>query len=493
MKIAIFDIDDTIVEETAFMLENAPRFLKKKYNIDAQVVNPNGYDLKEVYDLAQRFRQLGCNSEQAAQKANYVNQEFWNRNFARYCSQPIRKGVKETVELLRSEGYKIVFLSLRGKRKDGKQTIKERIKLFFVYRLTAAQLHRGKIRADIIRLVKNKEEKLEYIRAMNPNIVFEDRADIVQEISTVAKVFCVNTPHNEKVQFNSNVIRIDSFDMQKVKNAICRADDGEPKKQTLLQKRLTHKKCIRNRDFIPKGLTEFVYSAVCIIGRPIALRKYRPIVIGAENIPKRGSVVFAGNHRNKLDPVLIGATSPRRIHWGALLRMFQGKENLFNSTTKPIPCHLSAAFITAMGAVPIARKTDTDYLKINMESIRKLCQILIWGGAAGLFPEGTLNRRPEECNILPLKSDRVFKMAMDTDSLIIPVSVVWLPEELNVKNKVIISYGMPINSRNKTAHELSELWQEAVNYGIEAAKEMIDKNQEVEKLYRALKKETENL
>lgn len=475
MKIAIFDIDDTIVEETAFMHKYAPRFLQKKYNIDAQVANPNGYDLKEVYNLAAQFRELGFREEQASQKANYVNQEFWNKNFVRYCSQPIKNGVRETVELLRSEGYKIIFLSLRGKRKGGKHSIKERVKLFFVYKLTTAQLHRGKIRADIIRLVRNKEEKLDYIRAMNPNIVFEDRADIVQEISTVAKVFCVNTPHNVKNQFNSNVIRLDSFDTQKVKNAICRADDSEPKKQTLLQKRLIHKKSIRNRDFITKGLTEFVYSAVCIIGRPITLRKYRPIVIGDENIPKRGPVVFAGNHRNKLDPVLIGATSPRSIHWGALLRMFQRKENLFNSTTKTIPCHLSAAFITAMGAVPIARKTDTDYLKINMESIRKLCQILIWGGAAGLFPEGTLNRRPEECNILPLKSDRVFKMAIDTDSLIMPVSVVWLPKGLTVKNKVIISYGMPINSRGRTVHEISELWKESVNDGIETAKEMISK------------------
>lgn len=474
MKIAIFDIDDTIVEETAFMLKHAPRFLKKKFNIDAQIVNPNGYDLKEVYDLAAQFRELGFSEQQAAHKANYVNQEFWNRNFVRYCSQPIKNGVRETVELLRSEGYKIVFLSLRGKRKDGKPTFKDRIKLFFVFRLTAAQLRRGRIHADIIRLVKNKEEKLGYIHAMNPNIVFEDRADIVQEIPPSSKVFCVNTSHNQKCQFGSNVIRLDSFDTKKVEDVICHLVDSKSKKQTLLQKRLIHKKSIRNRDFITKGLTEFVHSAVCIIGRPIALRKYRPIVIGDENIPKRGPVVFAGNHRNKLDPVLIGATSPRSIHWGALLRMFQGKENLFNSTTKTIPCHLSAAFITAMGAVPIARKTDADYLKINMESIRKLCQILIWGGAAGLFPEGTLNRRPEECNILPLKSDRVFKMAIDTDGLLIPVSVVWLPKELTVKNKVIISYGMPINSRGRTAHEVSELWQDAVNYGIEAAKEMIN-------------------
>ena len=475
MKIAIFDIDDTVVEETAFMLEHAPRFLRKKYKIDVQVVNPNGYDLKEVYDLTKHFSSSEVSEEQAVQKANYANQDFWNKNFVRYCSQPVKHGVRETVELLKAEGYKIIFLSLRGKQKSRKQSIKERIKLFFVYRLTSLQLRRGKISADIIRLVKNKEEKLDYILSLHPALVFEDRADIIQEISATTKVICVNTSHNQKYQFGSNVIRLDSFDRELIKDIIYQSDGREMKKQTLLLKRLVRKRSIWNRDFIRKSLTEFVYSTVRIIGKPIALWKYRPIVIGSENIPKYGSVVFAGNHRNKLDPVLIGATTPRSIHWGALLRMFQGKENLFSATTSSIPCHLSAGFITAMGAVPIARQTDADYLKINMESIRKLYQILIWEGSAGLFPEGTLNRQPEECNILPLKSDRVFKMTKDTDSLIIPVAIVWTPTELTNKNKVIISYGFPINPTGRTIQQLSELWQDCVNHGIESAKGIIKK------------------
>lgn len=476
MKIAIFDIDDTIVKETDFMLKYAPSFLRRKYNIDAHITNPTGYDLKEVYGLVKHFRQLGFDDEQAVRKADYINHDFWNRNFVKYCRQPIKNGVRETIEQLRLNGYTIIFLSLRGKNTENSPSFKERIKLFFISRLTVAQLRRGKIYFDFIRLVKNKEEKLEYIRTIKPTFVFEDRSDIIQEMPIDTKVFCVNTLHNQKCLLGINVVRLNSFDSQFIKSILEQNKEDELKRikrYALLQKRFVREKSIRSWDFIRTGLTEFTYSMVRIIGSPIALMKYRPIVVGLENIPKKGPVIFAGNHRSKLDPVLIGATSPRSIHWGALLRMFQGRENLFSSTTNPILCSLSAAFITSMGAVPIARNTDADHLKINMESIRKLCQVLIWGGATGLFPEGTLNRIPEQRNILPLKSNRVFKMAMDTGSLIVPVSVVWIPKELKIKNKVIISYGLPINGRNRTSQEVSELWQQIVNCGIETAKKMM--------------------
>lgn len=46
MKLVIFDIDDTIVNETEFLRNNAQPFLKRKYGIDVSVINPNGYDLK---------------------------------------------------------------------------------------------------------------------------------------------------------------------------------------------------------------------------------------------------------------------------------------------------------------------------------------------------------------------------------------------------------------------------------------------------------------
>ena len=51
---------------------------------------------------------------------------------------------------------------------------------------------------------------------------------------------------------------------------------------------------------------------------------------------------------------------------------------------------------------------------------------------------------------------------------------IMLTENIDVPNRVIINYGLPINSRNKTSKELSEIWQCTVNEGIEDAKKLIE-------------------
>ncbi|MCH5274005.1 MAG: 1-acyl-sn-glycerol-3-phosphate acyltransferase, partial [Lachnospiraceae bacterium] len=210
-------------------------------------------------------------------------------------------------------------------------------------------------------------------------------------------------------------------------------------------------------------------------------KKYYPIVKGNENIPAKGAVAFIGNHRNKLDPAVVAVSSCRKIHWGALLRMFQGKESLFSLRKNLISCYISAAFITAMGAVPIARNTDENYLKINMNSMKKLYQMLTWGGAIGLFPEGTLNRDPQKQNILPLKSNRIFRLIKDNDGIIETFSIVWIPKELNIKNRVIINYGMPINTRNRNVKEILNTWEEMINCGIEESNKLIDELNKIDR------------
>lgn len=477
MKTAIFDIDDTIVAETEFMLKYAPRFLMERYSLNPKVVNPFGYGLNEVYNLTECFRQLGYGEDSAAEKSRQISQEFWNRNFVKYCRQPLKPGVKETIEALRCSGYRIIFVSLRGKKSSlHASALEDYMRFRAVMLLTASQLSRGGVQYDLLKLVESKEQKIEFINAMNPDCVFEDQVDVINGISAKAKIFYVSAPHNCGAVLSKNVIRIEKFQAQAIEqitSAPPAPKDSERK--SAAGKRVVKEKSIRNPSYLKKIFTEAACLLVSKAGTPIMRCRYHPIVRGKDNIPRSGAVVFAGNHRNKLDPVIIGGTSNRSIHWGALLRMFQGKENLFSPTKNPVPCYLSAAFITMMGAVPIARNTDQNYLKINLESIRALYQILAWGGAVGLFPEGTLNRKPEECNILPLKSDRVFRMASDMDGLIQPFSIVWIPKEIGIKNRVILNYGMPINCEERTGKETYDLWYNAVDKGIEEAKAFIRK------------------
>ena len=90
---------------------------------------------------------------------------------------------------------------------------------------------------------------------------------------------------------------------------------------------------------------------------------YRQVeVVGLENVPVEGPVIFAGNHPNSLiDPVLLVATCGRVVQFAA-------KDTLFES-------RLLRVFLKALGAVPIRRKMDhpstrpAASLGVNSESL----------------------------------------------------------------------------------------------------------------------------
>ncbi len=500
MKIAIFDIDDSIVEETRFMIENAPSFLKKKYKIERDIINKEGYDLKEVFALKEYFIENGLTEEEAIKKSDKINQDFWNQNFIKYCMMPIKPGVKELIDFLKLNDYYIQFVSTRGKKSsENSSFIKDFIRLQIVPLLTKIQLANGNISYDSLKLVKSKQEKIDYINAMSPDFVFEDQTDTINAITSKSNIYCISNSHNINSKLNENVTRINDFDLHEFERKLLDMANNEKKdeKNNKKAKTLSDIKII-NPLYLRKILTEANYSLVKLIGTPILNSKIKPIVKGNENILKTGSVAFVGSHRNKLDPALVTTTQNRKLHWGALLRMFQGKENLFSEGKHPIPCYLSAAFITSVGAVPIARKTDENYMNINLKSIEMLGQMLKWDGAVGLFPEGTLNREPDKQNILPLKSNRIFRLVKAEDGFIQPFSIVWVPDNLDVENKAIVNYGFPINTRNKDIKEISLMWNQVVDSQIEESNSLIEqmrkinetitdkeeKNKEVKKLVK---------
>lgn len=123
---------------------------------------------------------------------------------------------------------------------------------------------------------------------------------------------------------------------------------------------------------------------------------YRPVIIGAEFIPKEKRVVLAGNHMNNLDCILLMASTKRVIHFLAkdeLLKGFKG------------------VIFRNMGIIPVNRRIhDKNALKSAKEV---LCQDKI----IGIFPEGTFNR--SDNLILPFKIGAV-KMCYDTSSLLVP-------------------------------------------------------------------------
>ncbi len=69
----VFDIDDTIIDETGFMLKHTPGYLLWKYHIRAEIKNPNGYNLSQVFGLQDLFQSnIICKQ---------IENKFWNNVF----------------------------------------------------------------------------------------------------------------------------------------------------------------------------------------------------------------------------------------------------------------------------------------------------------------------------------------------------------------------------------------------------------------------------
>ena len=50
-----------------------------------------------------------------------------------------------------------------------------------------------------------------------------------------------------------------------------------------------------------------------------------------------------------------------------------------------------------------------------------------------------------------------------------PFSIVWIPNNKVIRNKVVITFGNPINSEDREIDELSILWRNEVESGIRKA------------------------
>ena len=138
------------------------------------------------------------------------------------------------------------------------------------------------------------------------------------------------------------------------------------------------------------------YKIIRPIAKVIFKILYRPTIIGKENIPKKGRVIIAGNHKHNWDCAMMLCSTKRCIH-------FLAKEELFNGKF--------GFFFRWMGLIPVKRKSHDG--KALPESIKYLENEKV----IGIFPEATFNRG--EGVILPFKIGAV-KMAHDAPSIIVP-------------------------------------------------------------------------
>lgn len=146
---------------------------------------------------------------------------------------------------------------------------------------------------------------------------------------------------------------------------------------------------------------------------------YRPTVYGIENIPKEGSLIFAGNHRHALDPIVVMSNTNRIVHYMAKEELFKG---------------LHGIIFEKIGLIKIHRNKSNPLAVIEAENILKQ------DGTIGVFPEGTRNRTENE--LLKFRYGTVV-IAKKTNTKILPFAI---KGKYRIFRKgVIIEFGKPID------------------------------------------------
>jgi 1-acyl-sn-glycerol-3-phosphate acyltransferase len=167
---------------------------------------------------------------------------------------------------------------------------------------------------------------------------------------------------------------------------------------------------------------------------PLARLLYRPIVEGADGVPRRGPVILAANHRAAVDTAVIALTAGRSV-------AFLGKAEYFRG--RGIKGRALASFLRALGYVPV----DRGNAKAGLAALHAGREVLEAGGAFAIYPEGTRSLDGR----LHRGHTGVATLALDTGAVVVPVALSGTERVQPVGKRfprlrrVTITYGEPLD------------------------------------------------
>ena len=157
----------------------------------------------------------------------------------------------------------------------------------------------------------------------------------------------------------------------------------------------------------------------------------KPVVLGAERIPKDTAVLFVGNHRSIFDVII----SYPYMHkdTGIVAKSSLNSVPLFNIWARFVGCLFF----------------DRDDLKAGMKMIMDGISRMKNGTSIFIFPEGTRNRAAEDLPLLPFHEGS-FRLAMRSGCPIVPIAFcntidIWEGHFPWIrKTKAVVEFGEPV-------------------------------------------------
>lgn len=178
MRIGI-DIDGVLTDFEKWQLEVGSKFFIK-YN--KNIVNPSGYDSKDVFDATKEMDSL-----------------FWHDYLYDYAkNEPARKFAGEVIDKLKNMGYEIYIITARYLTNRNDELGKE------MRNIVTKWLEENNINYN--KIIFSPEDKLEICKENNISIMIEDKVENINNISKIIPVVCFNAAYNKECN-GKNIFR----------------------------------------------------------------------------------------------------------------------------------------------------------------------------------------------------------------------------------------------------------------------------------------------